>query len=120
MSLLHPTVGEMIDRLGLVALKVQRGQAAGLDVSRFQAEKEELEAVIQARPSFKRLECPAGAHLMEQLMRLHEELWPLVERADKGDGLLPAADLHRLNRRRHECREELDRLAGEYQGPEKI
>jgi hypothetical protein len=103
-SLMHPTVGEMIDRLTLLELKFKHGLAAGKDVSHFAEETYEIAKALEGR-------WPAPA-VVDEMRKIHELLWELVKNSP--NWLLSA------NEARHALREKIDMIAGEYRGPEKV
>lgn len=115
MSILKPTVGQLLDRLALLAIKIVRADA-DVVVEHFRAERDEIvEELLGRKAGASRFNRQA-----EELSGLHLKMWPLVERAEAGDETVSAVELHRLNRRRAELREEIDKLAGDYEGPEKV
>lgn len=118
MSILKPTTGELSDRLFLLALKVKKGKEKGVAVAHFEAEQKAVEEALFRRK--RKVEGPAVLGLMARLRDAHEALWPLVERAEAGDPGVRACDTHALNRERRRAIEDIDKLTGEWQGPEKV
>lgn len=118
MTVLNPSVGELADRLFLLGIKVREGRAAGKPVAHFEAERAALEAAL-ARKGWRDVESLDCLCLLSELRRLHEQMWPLVGRAEAGHQI-NSAELQRLNRRRSEVRSEIDRRAGEFRGEEKV
>lgn len=114
MSLLHPTLGEMIERFLLLRLKIRHGEILGKDIAHFEKEKTEIREALRKRDKWPR------EQLMQDLMQVQAQLWGLIERANNGDEHLRAAFVQKVNRRRIEIREQIDKEAGEFQGEEKL
>ena len=106
MSLLHPTTGEIIDRLTLVELKIEHCQKNGLPCEHFLDEARELGALLfmEELPVLK---------LMEELKIIHKKIWDLLE--TDSSSVLRAA-----NQQRYALREAIDKLTGEWKGNEKV
>lgn len=119
MSLLRPTLGQMVDRLALLALKVGAAKAACKPAAHFEAEAEEVRRWCGHHYSTLWHGMPLSA-LWADLSLLHGAMWSLVARAEAGDETVSAVELHRLNSRRAEVREQIDRLSGEFAGREKV
>ena len=114
MSILKPTLGQLVDRLALLYVKAGKAEEAGKPAAHFDEER------IQVRVELERRGRQGYAKHFAELIQLHADMWPLVERADAGDESVSAVELHRLNRRRAEVREEIDKLYSEFAGPEKV
>jgi hypothetical protein len=106
MSLLHPTTGEMWDRVAVLNLKISNGSAAGKDVRHFEEERAEISVVLLRRDDSVSME------LLDELVQTHAAIWPLIETSPP--------ELLRLNARRVAIREEIDKATGEFRGNEKI
>lgn len=113
MSLLHPTIGEKVDRAALLSVKIDRGRALGRDVSHFM---QELKEIAESDGT----DGEAHGDWILELLLLHEEMFDLIARAEAGDETVSAVVLQRLNRRRVEVREKIDRAEGQFRGPERI
>lgn len=105
MSLMRLTTGQMCDRVAVLRLKIEHGSKAGKDVAHFEAEIQEIMAALTARPM------PAAV-LLGELYEVNAAIWRLIETSPP--------ELLRLNARRAAIREEIDKAAGEYRGPEKV
>jgi hypothetical protein len=108
-SLLHPTTGDLWDRYLVLTMKIHYGKAAGLNVSHFKDEQAEVAVVLFDR---KQSQTPAILGLSAELADVHDAIWPLTKTSPP--------ELLRLNARRTEIREEIDKLTGEFRGPEKV
>lgn len=75
MSLLNPTVGDLCDRLSILALKRLHGNAAGKDTSHFQREWAGLLTKIHGR----QLNGAWFEHLLD-LSAVNAKLWTLTDR----------------------------------------
>src|SRR5678815_3408747 len=139
MSLLNPTVGDLCDRLTILALKRLHGTAAGKDVSHFNREWAGLLTKIHGRT----LNGAWFEHLLE-LGAVNAQLWALTDRirglnadltgepiptsvylsADANEAWLHAGAagiaILRLNDRRAELIQTINELCGEADGKEKL
>lgn len=106
MSLLHPTAGELADRLVVLQIKIEHCRKNGIPCDHLADERQDvLLAVKRYTPDFNKL--------VGELRAVHEELWTLVM-TDSSPALLAA------NRRRWAIREAIDKMTGEWKGPEKV
>lgn len=113
MSLLHPTTGDLLDRLCVLALKLGKSP-------HFADEVEEIEKALANREI-------KGLHVI-QLAMIHLHLWNLTEDQQafivghetdwKGAEIL--VSLRRCNEERYKLREEIDRESREFKGAEKV
>lgn len=108
MSLLKPTVGELIERQIVLRLKLAH-TSEGAFVQHFQRELNNIDDELRRR----NVESTVPPALVELLQELHTQLWDLVQ-TDSSPQLL------KVNLRRHGVREEIDKFTGEYRGPEKV
>lgn len=132
MSLLNPTVGDLCDRLTILALKRLHGTAAGKDVSHFQREWAGLLTKVQGR----QLNAAWFEHLLD-LAAVNAQLWTLTDQLRK-DAPLMATNLDgvpnltlvdvavcgvailKANDRRAALIQTIDQLCGDFAGAEKL
>ena len=72
MSLINPSVGDLLDRFSILRLKIHHGTLAGKDVSHFERERSEI---LTQLPHGVNFEDP----LVEQLSFVNECLWDLTD-----------------------------------------
>ena len=106
MSLMHPTTGEMYDRVAVLELKIEHGTATGQKVSHFTEEMLEIISALRSRG--KKID----RSVREELVKVHVAIWNMLP--------LSPTELLELNARRVAIREEIDKLTGEFKGPEKV
>ena len=127
MSLLKPTLGDLIDRLAVVELKIEAIEAAGKSGgNHFRVERDGIRLALYPKCDiFRHANLPEVA----QLAVAHREMWGLTDRMSRFLDVTPdnalevgwiGLQLFKLNKRRAELKEAIDRAAGEYQGPEKL
>lgn len=104
MSLMHPTLGEMYDRAVVLQLKIDYAQ--GKDVAHFREELDEIAAAVRAR-GFK-----VDRELRDELINTHVAIWDMLPQSPP--------ELLALNARRVALREQIDKLCGDWKGPEKV
>ena len=113
MSLLHPTLGEMFDRVVALTVKVGVCEDEGKDASRF---REEIHEICSGISQDKKDLC---AKFKKELIDIHVEMFDMIACAEKGTEV-SSVHLQKLNRRRVAIREEINKESGEYKGPERI
>ena len=118
MNLLHPTLGDLMDRLAILGLKVERD-------ARFNAEFDDIKHVILERSD--RLDRKKLREHAESLRRIHEQIWNInakfaAQLAE--DGFPPPNHLGiqawALNQDRIKILEQIDTMSGEFTRPEKV
>ncbi len=124
MSLVNPTVGDISDRLTILALKRLHGTNDGHHVGHFDREWAALHTMVKARTLNG-----AWFELVLELAAVNAELWKLTDlmRAVEEDsevdyreaGNIGLQILH-LNDRRAELVQQINELAGENMGKEKL
>ena len=72
MSLINPSVGDLLDRLSILRLKIHHGSIAGRTVSHFEEERQEI---LQRLPAGLDLNDPS----VEHLFFINEMLWELTD-----------------------------------------
>ncbi len=115
MSLLHPTKGQILDRVAALQVKLGRFRLAGKAVAHLQAELDELK-------------CFADQDSAEyyQLHSLHDKIWDCIvvieqsEALDDGSVARTARLAQELNRVRYQIIQAIDERAGQHRGPEKL
>lgn len=109
MSLLHPTLGELLDRLTILDLKVEHAP----ERQHFHQEREAIRDAILRRF--------LNEDLLSALVVVNRRLWNCNEIIAVGE---PTLDLGRkmweLNLERNRLIEAINMAAGEYVGPEKV
>ena len=128
MSVLQPTVGELLDRQTILALKIHHGLKAGVDTGAWQAEQDEIAARLAARTtSFAPEQRHLHARLAGTLGSINASLWAAEDEvrvtADSEIATLAglAKRIASLNDQRAHAVRELNRLAGESSaGNEKV
>lgn len=131
MSLLKPTLGECLDRLSILELKVEHGGA-----KHHQEELDEITRLVFLKVLDER-SAKRVAQLARELKIINQHLWNLTDdqrnfclppswhayeeaaaRCEKGAQLL--IDIREANNDRITIREKIDQLAGEFLGHEKV
>jgi predicted nucleic acid-binding Zn-ribbon protein len=128
MSVLQPTVGELVDRRTILALKIHHGHKAGVDTAAWLAEQAEIEKHLSSRTAqFTAEQRQLLSRLSGTLQSINASLWAAEDevRALAESEVAPLAALAkriaRLNDQRAQAVRELNRLAGENSaGNEKI
>ncbi len=128
MSVLHPTVGELLDRQTILALKIRHGRKAGVDTEAWLAERSEIDARLAARTAgFAAEQRQLLARLTGTLESINASLWAAEDevRAAPESEIAALAVLAKriasLNDQRAQAVRELNRLAGESSaGNEKV
>lgn len=78
MSLLHPTPGEVIDRMTIVELKIKAFEAKGKDPSALIRENEELRSFIKNLPNLK--DPDDITPNIRELAIINQDLWNLEDK----------------------------------------
>lgn len=121
MRLINFGTGEILDRLSILALKIQYGSEAGKEVKHFLDERNALLAKFEAPTNGRWLE-----HALE-LMVVNARLWQSEDEL-RDFRNLPAASginalafrIQDLNDRRAELIKAINKLTGDYLGEEKL
>ena len=72
MSLTHPSVGEFLDRLAILRLKIRFGEDHGKDVAHFRQEQKDICTRLQDKADMNH-------PLVEELFFVNEALWELTD-----------------------------------------
>ncbi len=120
MSLLHPTVGDMVDRLIVLELKIAVGKEKGKPVAHFEAERTEIDRELDGRM--------APSLLSRELERLNAAIWAGIDEImlttvtpDNSMRLaLLAAYVQKWNAERVRCKGMIDMHFNQFQGEEKL
>ena len=128
MSVLHPTVGELLDRQTILALKIRHGGKAGVDTEAWLAERSEIDTRLAARTAgFAAGQRQLLTRLAGTLESINASLWAAEDevRAAAESEIAALAVLAKriasLNDQRVQAVRELNRLAGESSaGNEKV
>lgn len=127
MSLVNPTVGEITDRLTILALKRLHGTAEGKNVAHFDREWASLHTALRSRT--------LNGAWFEQVLELGAVNAALWTRTDEQRTYLDyeksldtnvnnvakcGCVIMRLNDRRAQLVQRINELAGELEGPEKL
>ncbi len=128
MSVLQPTVGELLDRQTILELKIRHGRAAGVDTGAWQTEQSEINERLSARTlPFAEEQRRLLARLTGTLESINASLWAAEDevRAAAESEIATLAGLAKrianLNDQRAQAVRELNRLAGEsVAGNEKV
>lgn len=125
MRLINFGVGEMSDRLTILAMKILAGAEKGQDVRHFETERQALLSKIAART----LNGSWFSHLLE-LGAVNAAIWKATDDLRDLDGSRGYANdseaaslafkMQRLNDQRSHLIEEINKLAGDHTGKEKI
>ena len=116
MNILHPTLGDLIDRYTIVDMK-------SLVDPRFDAERRELTEAIAKRTNG--LDLDVLVRHSRQLHAIHTQIWNInvqLERLAREVDPQPSLGVSawRLNQERILVLEQLDTLSGEFTRPEKV
>ncbi len=128
MSVLRPTVGELLDRRTILALKVHHGSRAGVDIHAWQVEQTEIaERLSTQTKNFTAEQQQLLARITGTLASINASLWSAEDevRAAAESEIAALAALAKriahLNDQRAQAVRELNRLAGESSaGNEKV
>ncbi|MGO9641763.1 MAG: hypothetical protein ACLP1Y_10720 [Candidatus Acidiferrales bacterium] len=128
MSVLQPTVGELVDRRTILELKILHGHKAGVDTAAWLAEQAEIEKHLSSRTArFTVEQRQLLSRLSGTLQSINASLWTAEDevRALAESEVAPLAALAKriakLNDQRAQAVRELNRLAGENSaGNEKV
>jgi hypothetical protein len=128
MSVLQPTVGELLDRQTILDLKIRHGNRAGVDTRAWQTEQAEIGARLLARTTaFAVEQRQLLARLTGTLESINASLWAAEDevRTASESEIATLAGLAKriasLNDQRAQAVRELNRLAGESsEGNEKV
>lgn len=124
MSLLHPSVSDIWDRIVILQLKIEHAARAGKPVVHFAREYEELCCELPNRP-----QVPGILEYVEDLKKLHAAIWdgiavltarPVVTKENAMQLAATAVNLQSWNLQRVKVKERIDRETGEYKGEEKV
>ncbi len=122
--LLHPSPGEVMDRLSILSLKICHGRSRQVAVAHWEAEQHALLEYLDHKPWWR----PAEAHLFD-LAAVNAHIWRLEEElrdlrlANVLDVRLAqiASDIQAWNDWRRDLIGQIDRSVGVVQeGPEKL
>jgi hypothetical protein len=120
MSVLEPTVGELLDRQTILELKIRHGNKAGVDTRVWRAEQAEIEERLSTRTvAFPAEQRQLLARLTGTLESINASLWAAEDdvRAAAESEIATLAGLAKriasLNDQRAQAVRELNRLAGE-------
>lgn len=133
MSLLHPTLGDLIDRFSILTLKQRHS-----DAEHFRTEAIEIGKEVTARLArLSQLTRKEIGSLGAEVLNINTLLWDKTEEHYREDwiGLTSSAhtdevrgyracellvELRDCNKERIRLKEEIDRLSGEFRGKEKV
>jgi hypothetical protein len=133
--LINPGVGDTLDRLTILALKVVYGTHRGRDVTAFVSERDALiGALIEQIQGMPPMPAENGLAILFELGAINAALWQAEDELralrteqelDQASGSLRevvecAYRIQALNDRRAEMIERLNRRAGDKRGPEKL
>lgn len=90
----NPRLGELVDRLTILALKIKVGELKAVDVSHFQ--EEQLELLKYGRERFPDLSPDDLAKLLKELGEINLEIWQRIDLAH--DFEMPAFKYAALSR----------------------
>ena len=122
MSLLRPTLGDLLDRHCIVSLKLLHGGAKGRMVSHFIDEFEDLSKALWGKDRVKEDLAQALANVHRQLWRAQDKLESFEKLDDVNvyDVAYTAFEIRKLNRERARLKKAIDKESGEFLGEEKI
>ena len=122
MSLLHPTTGDIWDRLLLVKIKIEKAKAVKKPCAHFEKEMYELAEEAARRPEPR-------ADLISDIMHLHMAIWdgidtmmarPTITDENAKAIANTGVNLQVWNTERIRIKAEIDKFTGEYVGEEKV
>lgn len=122
MGITNPSPGELIDRLAILQIKLQKARARKLPYSHFSEEQDQIWGRLSTLVG--RLG-PETLALAMRLSQVHIKLWDTVDKQrDYVRSQIGAAqildELQELNAERVNLRESIDKLLGMYSGAEKM
>lgn len=128
MTLLEPTIGEVLDRMAIVSLKLLHGGGEHFKAEHVGLTKrfhELWDVGHLTEEEFSTLQIA-----LDQLVAVNTKLWDATEEQtqaaqgrfeqSESDAACLLQRIHHLNKKRVRLREEIDKLLGQYKGPEKV
>lgn len=124
MAVHNPTKGDLWDRSLILELKIANGWAEGKKVDHFREEKAAIDAILADT-----LGVPGLGKIVRDYRRVQQHLWDAADRQAKvkspwTDSPFELAmlmmELSELNQRRTAFKEQIEKLLGEWKGPDKI
>ncbi len=127
MTILHPTPGELFDRLCILELKLKDAVERGIPCDHFEEERDEVQKALTAKaPVITRIDL---ADATIRLAQVNYRLWELTDEqmsaqnetvADLQRNADILLELRAANRERHRLRGLIDEAFDAYRGAEKL